>query len=670
VRADTPAIGPGGSLGGLNACQQEAATYTGGPLLVVAGPGTGKTRFLAHRIAHRIVDDGVAPESILALTFTNQAAAELRERTRVLAGADAKIRAGTFHWMCHGLLRRQSRMLGYRSGFRLLSPWEAREALRATLERRDERLPVRVAAAALGAWKNGSGLADEANRCGVEERLLAAIAADYEAALRASGVMDLDDLLVKSVRLLRENEDVRRRCQLPTAELLVDEYQDTNPVQQDLLRLLAPIDGRIVAVGDPDQAIYAWRQAGSGTVRRFLADFPQARVIALEENYRSTKHILRAASALIGHNRDRVDIRLRTENPAGTRAVCGVARDDRDQSLWIARELRTIVGAGRFAFDECAVLYRTNAQSRAIEDALVGEGIPHHILSGKRFYDRAEIRTVVAYMRLALDTRDDSAAAFVLGRVPGVGDATIGAMRESMTGAQMPLSSVLLESRLELPLPARVREGVRRTGALAARVVAVRRLAPGRVVEEAVAATEASLDDTPDPIDREATLEELAEFRAAVRELDDRTTLREMVQRLSREKDGAGAGARVSLMTLHAAKGLEFPVIFIAGLEEGLLPHRRALESAEGIEEERRLCYVGMTRARSLLYLSYARARPATEVTRERAPSRFLAEIGPGNLAMHFSGAARRRARAGDDGLSARAGDTLQKEAAFHGDSG
>jgi DNA helicase-2/ATP-dependent DNA helicase PcrA len=664
VRVDIPADGAGRTLERLNPRQLEATTYAGGPLLVVAGPGTGKTRVIAHRIAHSILECGLPPESLLAVTFTNRAAAELRERVEALVGKRARIRTGTFHWMCAGLLRRHAGRIGYRGDFRLLTPRDARLALRGVLEPRGNSESMQAAAAAISARKNGSSISVEAQRHGIDERRLRIVAGAYQAALRRAGAMDLDDLLANSVRLLREHADVRRGCRRTISELLVDEYQDTNPVQQELLRLLAPLEGSIVAVGDPDQAIYSWRQAGGGTVQRFLGDFPRARVVTLEETYRSTKHVLRAATALIARNGKRTEVRLRTPNPAGERPVCYAARDDRDEATWIARQVRAACGQAGITWDECAVLYRTNAQSRVIEDALIREGIPYQILSGRRFYDREEIRTAVAYLSLALDAADDRAAAFLLGLVPGVGDARVAILSQAAAESRQPLSTVLQEGQLDAHLPADVREGVRRAGARVTRVVNRRRSAPEGVAEEAIAATIEGLDDGLASVDRGDACEQLAELRTIVRELGGRTTLRETVERLSPHDSQEVTPAQVSLMSLHAAKGLEFSVVFLAGLEEGLLPHRRALESLEEIEEERRLCYVGMTRARGSLHLSYARSRSADGGDHGASPSRFLAEMGSANVAMRFPSGAR---AAGQPGRTRR---SRRGEEAAHGHTG
>jgi DNA helicase-2/ATP-dependent DNA helicase PcrA len=667
VQGDNPDVEQADTLLRLNPEQRRAATYTGGPLLVVAGPGSGKTRVIAHRIGYRIRETHLMPRSMVAITFTHRAAAELRTRVDALTGEGLQVRVGTFHWMCNGLLRRHVGRIGYRPGFRLLGAREARVALRTALDRCGGRLPLPTAANAISAWKNGSSASIQAKKHQIPEGDLRAVAAAYRKELRAEGSLDLDDLLVESVRLLHDHEDVRKRYNLAIAELLVDEYQDTNPVQQQLLRLLAPHDGSIVVVGDEDQAIYSWRQAGSGTVGRFLQDFPDAQVITLDETYRSTKHILRAATSLIAQNRSPIEKRLRTANQAGERPICYVARDEKDEGSWIAGEIRARAERERGAWSEFAVLYRTNAQSRAIEDALVRAHVPYRILSGRSFYRREEIRAVVAHLRLAVDLADDSAAGFLLDRVRGIGSSRARAVRDAAARGRRPLSAVFLDGAQDLPIPADGRERLRAVGERVMRVASLRQSAPVQVAEEAIAAVREGLDCDLDYVDDDRR-EELEEFRTIVGELGERTTLRQMVERLSLQPGADETLEMVSLMTLHAAKGLEFPVAFLAGLEEGLLPHRRALEAMEDVEEERRLCYVGLTRAQRMLYFSYAHVRSVGGNRVRRTPSRFLAEIGQANVDTRFAGGRRRPLRLSvfDDAENARHPSGKR----HHGDTG
>jgi DNA helicase II / ATP-dependent DNA helicase PcrA len=631
LRTSSPVIDP---LAGLNSDQRKAAEHIGSPLLVLAGPGSGKTRVIVHRIAHR-VSDGTEPRRIVALTFTNRAAAELRSRIEVLLGVDAQmIRAGTFHAMCSSLLRRYAGRLGYRSDFALLNPREARAVLRSVLTEAgiaDQPLLLTFATA-ISASKNGAPPAAEAKRLGMSIQQVEEVMGAYQERLRARGALDLDDLLSLAQRLLETQEDVRRSCCKAIQELIVDEYQDTNPVQQRILALLQPSAGTVVAVGDEDQAIYGWRQAGSGAVERFHQAFPDARIIVLHDTYRSTKLILRAAEALIRHNPDRTEKRLRTRNDAGDRPVCFVAEDERGEATWIANEVSSLHDREEVTWHDVAVLYRINAQSRAIEDALLQAGIPYHVVQGQRFYDRPEIRTAVAYLRLAIDASDDAATGFLVGRLPGIGERRLGALEKAAEAAQLPLLA-FLHSTSQPPLPGSMRAQL---VALADRTQAVRALrdrSVDEVVEAAVGAARTDVEIALAPGQVESALEDLDELGAAMRELNEPgTTLRNLVDRLTLDSGRDAAASGVNLLTLHASKGLEFSAIFISGVEEGLLPYWRSLQNASELEEERRLCYVGMTRARRYLRFSYAHSRFLGGHALSGTPSRFLAEIGPSHL--------------------------------------
>lgn len=627
---------------GLNAQQQRAVVHSDGPLLVLAGPGSGKTRVIAHRIAYRICVDGVAAERVLALTFTNRAAGEMRTRVRTLRGEDGPTPIGTFHWASHAILRRYSDRLGIARNFRLLTPGEARRVLRVTVGTAANQYRVSDVAAALSALKNGGDLAAEARRYRIPPVQLTAFAEAYEREMRRLGTLDLDDLLAKTATLLREDRSVRQLCKARHDEILVDEYQDTNAVQREILRALAPASGTVVVVGDEDQAIYGWRGAGASTIARFLDEFPGAKTVKLEETYRSTKRILRSASTLMQHNRDRIGKRLRTANPAGDRPVCFVAGDEVEEAEWIASEIERERLRNQRAWEHFAVLYRVNAQSRAIEDAFLRHGIPYHVSSGYRFYERPEIRRVVSYLRLAVDDADDEAAIALLEAVAGMGPKRLAVVRAG--AGDDPLMRYLALNQ-PLGIPAQVAARLKDLAASVAGVRSARMSSLSAVVEAAIAQVATELEDMT-PLERETALENLNELRSVVAELaGTRGTVREFLARFALA-GGAGAdGEGVHLMSLHAAKGLEFDVVFLPGLEEGLLPHRRSLDSPAGVEEERRLCYVGMTRARQMLYLSYAHARMLVGQFQTGHASRFVGEMGSGNVALQLSPAAAARPR-------------------------
>jgi DNA helicase-2/ATP-dependent DNA helicase PcrA len=625
----TPAKGD--LLAILNDEQREAATARDSAVLVVAGPGSGKTRVITHRIAHAICNRGVVPERIVAVTFTNRAAHEMMQRVETLLGSRVAARIGTFHWLGQSILRRHAHGIGWSRNFRLLTPREARAELLA-VRRAIEPEAVRPEPylAAVSALKNGMPAAAAARQFGIGLEALERVLESYDHRLRQIGAMDLDDLLAKTVHLLRKHPEVQTRCAAAIAELLVDEYQDSNPVQQELLTLLRPSAGTLLAVGDEDQAIYGWRQAGSGTVRDFRERFPGARLVLLRTSYRCSRRILRAASALIAHNEDRVDKHLKSSQPAGERSVVYAAVDARDEAEWIVAEIGRLSSVVGSRLEEIGVLYRTNVQSRAIEEALVQRNIPYTVRSGPRFYELPEVRTLAAVLRLAADAGDDDAALVLLDRVAGVGKRRQAQMREMAMARDVSLRELIASPDLPVPrstrtylssLDGQLREVEgRRRGPLDALVDSAIALAsdmfPNRAVEE------------DDPLEEIRGIARQGDLRGlGVRDLIDRMTL----------SGGGDQGGGVSLLSLHSAKGLEFRAVFLAGVEEGLLPHRRSLESAATLEEERRLCYVGMTRARERLFLSYTHFRLLGAHASVGGASRFVAEILPANLALRSS---------------------------------
>jgi DNA helicase-2/ATP-dependent DNA helicase PcrA len=489
-------------------------------------------------------------------------------------------------------------------------------------------------AAAVSAVKNGEPVTAIAARYGLTVEAIQAHLTAYDAVLRSRNALDLDDLLVMTVRALQVAE-VQAACRAAHDEVLVDEYQDTNPVQREIIRLLQPESGSVVAVGDDDQAIYSWRQADPTSMLRFGEDFPGAATIPLDETYRSTKLILRAAQSLVRRNTRRIDKHLRTSRPAGVRPVCYAAGDERDEARWIATQIEHFSRVEGVQPHEIAVLYRTNAQSRVIEDALVRSGIPYDVYSGRRFYDRDEVLDAAAYLRLALAADDDEAAARLIGRLEGIGPRRLQAVRAAAATTGRSLTAVLAESG-SLALPRGVIERLAALAERVERVRAQRSMAPPVLVDVAIEAVAGGLDDLTDS-ERESALETLVELRAIAAEVQaQRGTLPVFLQRLALAGDSGARQNGVHLMTLHAAKGLEFPVVFMPGLEEGLLPHRRSLDSPEALEEERRLCYVGMTRARDRLLLSYAQVRLIGGGALG-ARSRFIAEIGQANLVREGS---------------------------------
>lgn len=620
-------------LAGLNPEQRRAVEHSDGPLLVLAGPGSGKTRVITTRIAYQVRSRSAPANSIIGITFTHRAAEEMRARVRNLLGVDEVPRMGTFHWLAHSLLRRRIHRIGYSRDFRLLAPPESRQLVRSVIAGTPKAEAARITAA-LSAVKNGAHLDTASRRNGIDSAAVSVVLKAYDDRLRSMGALDLDDLIRLSVRLLRDDDETREMCRQACAELLVDEFQDTNPVQHEFLGLLTPYTGRVIAVGDEDQAIYGWRQADSRSMRQFLDRFPSSTVVHLNRSYRSTKAILRAASSLVSHNQGRLARALVTDNPAGERPVCYVADDELEEAEWVASEIGRMTGQPGLAYEDIAVLYRMNAQSRSLEDALVRHRIPYHVHGGQRFYERPEIRCAVAYLRVALE-EDPEAALYLARCVPGIGPKRLDVLR-NVVGER---SVGVLETFADPPhaLPERARQELT---SIARRVAIVRQAAVLPLVQAVSAAIEAGAEgiDAPTAMEREAALENLEELRSIAAEFDARRAgIRDLVDRLSLGTDSPGRPRGVSLMTLHAAKGLEFSAVFVAGLEEGLLPHWRALDHDVEVEEERRLCYVGITRARQRVFLSYAHARLVGGQALLGHQSRFLGEIGSDNVTLKLS---------------------------------
>ncbi len=614
---------------GLNPEQRRVVDHVEGPLLVLAGPGSGKTRVITGHIARRLSETAAVPQRILAITFTNRAAAEMRQRVGDLVGLDVPVRIGTFHWTCNAFLRRYSPAAGFHRPFRLLGPREAHSVLR-TVTSDAEPPGLSQMAHAVSAVKNGSSLAEASRIHGIPEATLTSIREKYDTRLRSLVALDLDDLLVCTCALLREQDRIREAVRRRFDVILVDEFQDTNPVQAAILQLLSPPSDTVIAVGDDDQAIYGWRQAAGGATL-YRQCFPDAEVVELGESYRHSKLVLRAAASLITRNAHRESKHLRTARPAGARPISFTASSEMEEAAWVVSKVESIHGSGEH-FEDMAVLFRINAQSRVIEDVLLRRGIPYRVLSGRRFYEQPEIQTVVAYLRLALDDSDDEAAAILALRIRGFGDTR----RTVLRRAADELGSSLLRAMTQLTPDSSIPGPVQaRLKALASRVRAVcarREQALDVLLEHAISAARPDLEAGSD--DHESLNENLGELRSLVREFDSgRGTLPGLIDRLAIQSDVQAKGQGVSLLTLHAAKGLEFSTVFLVGMEEGLLPHRRAMDREIDIEEERRLCYVGVTRARDRLFLTHALARFLGGQALAGEPSRFLREMGRHNLA-------------------------------------
>ncbi len=623
------------ALSGLNADQLRSISHRGGPLLVVAGPGSGKTLVITSRIAHLVIDSAIPAEKILAITFTRRAAQEMKLRLATMLPDAGRVRVGTFHWLCHAILRRQSEAIGHPKGFRVLAAHESAAIIRGVCRER----PLGEAdggrsVAAISACKNGLGTIEAARRFHLSPHALTVLLETYRAQLDRIGALDLDDLQSRTVELLQARSDLRERYQHLFHEILVDEYQDTNPVQQELLVQLRSAPIRLMAVGDEDQAIYGWRQATAGTVRQFELRFPGATTIVLHDTYRCTKRILRLSGKLIERNTSRREKVLRSAKAAGDLPTCYRAVDERDEAAWVAARIARLVGAGKAAWEEVAVLFRVNAQSRALEEALIQAGIPFRVHSGHRFFRRPDVRAALALLRLTLDENDVDSLAYLAGCVPGVGDRRVAALRSASESLEVSLLECL--TREHSFLPARTRADFVHLHDRVLDIRSVRTSRLDRVVDRSIQAVR---DLFPHffAAGTVAGVDALDELRSLVSESrGTRATLREFVNTVDQSM-GDVEEQGVSLLSLHAAKGLEFPVVFLVGLEEGLLPHLLSQERGTDVEEERRLCYVGVTRASRYLHLSYARERLLGGQRFNAAPSRFLAEMGTSNMKLEIS---------------------------------
>jgi len=631
---------PESLLADLNPPQRGAVVHRGGPLVIVAGAGSGKTRVLTRRIAHLLATGDAAPWQILAITFTNKAADEMRRRVVELVGPQAeRMWVSTFHSACLRILRAHADRIGYRPSFSVYDDSDSRrlvEIVEHELGLDTKRLPPRSVAAVIGqakaeltderAFTDTAGFGGDPYR-----RRIADVYSEYQRRLRAANAMDFDDLLMQAARLLQECEDVRRSYQDRFTHVLVDEYQDTNRAQNELVILLGREHGNVTVVGDSDQSVYRWRGADISNILDFESAFANATTVLLEQNYRSTQTILDAANAVIAHNATRRPKRLFTHGEAGDPVCRYRAEDEHDEAGWVAGEILRLRSTEHLSFGDVAVFYRTNAQSRVLEEELVRAGVPYKVIGGARFYDRREVKDLLAYVRLLANPADEVSARRIV-NVPkrGIGATSVG--RLSAWAAEEGLSlGEALPRAAEAGLSGRALAGAAELDALLAGLRdAMGSAGPGELVQLVaersgyLAALEAEHSHEAD-----GRLENIAELVSVAAEYEDVSELLETVALVSDADELEDGGARVSLMTLHTAKGLEFPAVFIVGLEDGIFPHGRTLGEPLELEEERRLCYVGITRARRRLYLSHAWTRSMWGRTTQNIPSRFLSEIPP-----------------------------------------
>ena len=629
----------------LNDAQREAVTAPSGHLLVLAGAGSGKTRVLVHRIAWLLATHDATPFGILAVTFTNKAASEMRTRIEAILGRPAGgMWVGTFHGLAHRLLRAHWRDAALPEGFQILDSDDQLRCIRRVLRDLDvdeQRWPVKQVQGFINARKDeGLRAAHLEDRDDAWMVRLLRIYKAYEEACERAGVVDFAELLLRCHELFRDREDMLAHYRERFRHILVDEFQDTNTIQYAWLRLLAGGAGHLCCVGDDDQSVYGWRGARIENILRFPRDFPDVATVRLEQNYRSSGNILAAANALIANNQGRMGKNLWTEDDDGEPIAIYAAFNDIDEARFVVARIRQWIETGGRR-DEVAVLYRVSAQSRVLEEALLAQGVAYRVYGGLRFYERAEIKNALAYCRLAANRDDDAAFERVVNLPPrGVGARTLDTLR----GEARRRSGSLWTAALAVTAEGRV--GVRAAGALRGFVESIEELAGGisgiALHEQVEAAIECSgLVEyyRREKIDRAQTrVENLEELVTAARQFvfDDgdepREPLTAFLSHAALEAGEEQAGEWedcVNLMTLHSAKGLEFPVVFLCGMEEGLFPHARSSEDPGKLEEERRLCYVGMTRAKHRLCMSYAESRRLHGSDVYPPPSRFLRELPP-----------------------------------------
>ena len=619
---------------GLNPDQLDAVVHGDGPLLVVAGAGSGKTRVLTHRIAHLIEHHGVSPMRILAITFTNKAADEMRHRVGQLVGPVAqKMWVSTFHAACVRILRRDADALGYPRQF---SIYDQADAERLTgyvirdLGLDPKKFTSRGIHAAISQAKNDLVFAaDYAAKAGnIFERKIADVYRDYQARLEKAGAMDFDDLLTNTVRLFREHPDVLASYQERFQHILVDEYQDTNRTQNEIVLQLAARTGNVTVVGDSDQSIYKFRGADLSNILEFEEAFPDVTTILLEQNYRSTQTILDAANAVIEHNVARKPKQLWTDSGSGDKIQRYYADDEGDEAQWVAHRINKMHAQGEHRYGDVAVFYRTNAQSRVIEEGLMRAGVPYKVVGGTRFYDRREIRDALAYLRATANPADEVSIKRVI-NVPkrGIGDTTIGRLDAHAKATGLTFLDALRDAD-GAGVGGTAARGI---AAFVSLMDALQDLVPDGPATVLQSALERSgyIDEleAENTVETAGRLENLGELIGSAKEF---TTVESFLEQVSLVADTDAIdddAGRVTLMTLHSAKGLEYPVVFLVGCEEGVFPHQRALTDPDELEEERRLAYVGITRARERLHVSHAWSRSLFGQSQYNPPSRFLDEI-------------------------------------------
>ena len=636
-------------LNGMNDRQAEAVQTTEGPLLIMAGAGSGKTRVLTHRIAYLIDEKMVNPWNILAITFTNKAAHEMKDRAYGLNPATQDCLIATFHSMCVRILRRDADHIGYNRNFTIIDPGEQRTLMKRILKQLNldpKKWNERTILGTISNAKNDliDDVAYAAQAGDLYTNIVAKCYEAYQKELRQSESVDFDDLIMLTLRLFDQNPDVLTYYQQKFQYIHVDEYQDTNHAQYQLVKLLASRFKNICVVGDADQSIYGWRGADMQNILDFEKDYPKAKVVLLEENYRSTKTILQAANDVIKNNKNRRPKNLWTQNTDGEQIVYYRANDEQDEAVFVAKTIDELSRSQNFLHKDFAVLYRTNAQSRTIEEALLKSNIPYTMVGGTKFYSRKEIRDIIAYLNLIANLSDNISFERIINEPKrGIGPGTVEKIRDFANLQEMSM----LDASANIMLSGIKGKAAQSIWDFANMILDLREQLDQLTITELVEAVLEKTDyveilNVQATLESKARVENIEEFLSVTKNFDDNLDSQEEetgLNKLSRflndlaliadTDSGSQETSEVTLMTLHAAKGLEFPVVFIIGMEENVFPLSRASENPDELEEERRLAYVGITRAEKILYLTNANSRLLFGRTSYNRPTRFINEISP-----------------------------------------
>jgi DNA helicase II / ATP-dependent DNA helicase PcrA len=667
-------------LEGLNPVQQEAVLHTEGPVLIVAGAGSGKTRALTHRIAYLIRERNVSPYAILAITFTNKAAKEMADRVEGLVGS--RIAKGmwilTFHSACARILRREHDYLGVPSSFSIYDEGDTERVISMVLKSMDvdpKRYPPRAVAALIGRAKDEliSPVEFESHAGTFYEKVVAQVYGEYQRRLHAAGALDFDDIIMETVRLFREHPEVLEHYQERFRYVLIDEYQDTNRAQYHLVNMLAAKHRNIAVVGDADQGVYSWRGATIKNLLDFEHDYPDAVVFVMDQNYRSTQNILSVANSLIEHNVQRKPKSLWTDSETGDLAVRFRAENEHDEARYVVFEIERLIRDEGCRYSDVAVFYRTNAQSRVMEEEFLRAGLPYKVVGGVRFYQRKEIKDIMAYLRVLVNPGDLISVRRVINTPKrGIGDATVASIEGFAALENIPFLEAARRVEEIGTLGQRAKGAVRGFVDVVDGLVARLGEGPARLVEAAFTDSgylpELQAERT---VEAEGRIENLEELVGVAKEFEQRNPdggvaeFLEQVSLVSELDEYDEEDAAATLMTMHNAKGLEFDVVFMAGMEDGVFPHYRSMTDAAELEEERRLAYVGVTRARKRLYLTHAWQRSLFGASNYNPPSRFLSEI-PGDLLRSLDqtrdqggGRVREKQGFGHEPLAVSEGDTI-----------